>query len=113
MGRNTDADADIRAFLLDAPREKLYSELAREVVERFGAERAWSRQQIFELLNERDVRRVQVSPIYRDPEVRDFIEDRLGQWTLKEIHEACRKRFGKSRAPSRSAIHRHWVRMRS
>ncbi len=113
MDEQNDPDTQIRNFLLSAPRDKLYSELAREIVKRFGADRAWSRQQIFDLLNEEGIRQKCRSRIYNDPEVRDFIEDRLGRRTLREIESECRQRFGESRTPSKTAIHRHWARMRS
>lgn len=51
------------------------------------------------------------SPIEFDPELAAFIRDRLGRDRLTAIAAACRSRFGPSRAPSKSAIHRYWLRL--
>jgi hypothetical protein len=51
------------------------------------------------------------SPIDSDPELAAFIREQMGKMKLVEIAAACRARFGAERAPSKSAIHRYWVRL--
>lgn len=51
------------------------------------------------------------SRLDRDPEIRAFVEDRLDRMTLEQIVRECRDRFD-DRAPSKSAVHRHWNRLR-
>jgi len=51
-----------------------------------------------------------VSPIDRDPELADFIRERLGRMELARIAAVCALRFGPDRAPSKSAVHRFWKR---
>lgn len=48
------------------------------------------------------------SPIVRDRELAAFIIDlaRPGTMILRDIRAACQARFGPSRTPSRSALHR-------
>ena len=45
------------------------------------------------------------SPIDRDPDLKAFIQERLGKMEISEIAAACAAKFGQ-KAPSRSAIHR-------
>jgi hypothetical protein len=52
-----------------------------------------------------------VSPIDRDSELAAFIRPQLGRTGLHAIAAACEARFGKQRAPSKSAIHRSWMRL--
>lgn len=52
------------------------------------------------------------SPIERDPELATFIAERLGRMVVKDVQSACEDRFGPTRTPSRSAIHRYWERLR-
>lgn len=54
-----------------------------------------------------------VSPIDLDADLAAFIRARLGRLTLHEIAWACYEQFGPDRAPSKSAIHRYWVRLNS
>lgn len=106
-------DAEVRAFIDRAPRRLTFSELERECRRRFGAERAWSRSKIARYWHgKRGVRRGVASRLERDTEVRDFVEDRLGRHSIVSIVTECRRRFGAGRAPSRSAVHRHWQRLR-
>lgn len=55
------------------------------------------------------------SKIVRDPEVASFIIECAATMLIREIEAACLSKFGRSRAPSRSAIHRflHTVAPRS
>ena len=50
------------------------------------------------------------SPIDLDPELSTFIRERLGRDPLYRIAALCVERFGADRAPSKSAIHRFWMR---
>lgn len=52
-----------------------------------------------------------VSPIDRDPELSAFIRERFGRYFLADIAACCRDQFGTRRAPSKSAIHRFWMRL--
>jgi hypothetical protein len=45
------------------------------------------------------------SPIDRNPDLKAFIEERLGKMEISAVAAACAAQFGK-KAPSRSAIHR-------
>ena len=49
------------------------------------------------------------SKIQIDPELRAFVDERLPTMTLKQIAAACVKRFGRKRAPGKSAVHRYWT----
>jgi len=51
--------------------------------------------------------------IVRDPDVRAFIDESLARLTFVQLADACRERFGAKRAPSKSAIHRYWLRTRA
>jgi hypothetical protein len=46
------------------------------------------------------------SKVSRDPEIEAFVRDRLACYTITEVAEACLLKFGKSRSPSKSSIHR-------
>lgn len=107
-------DREQRAFVRDAPAHLTYSELAEQCRARFGEARAWSADAIrVYWLTARIVRGGVPSPIETDRELRAFVEDRVGRWKISHIAAACRERFGDARAPSRSAIHRHWQRLRA
>jgi hypothetical protein len=58
----------------------------------------------------RDHRAGQPSKVARDIEVRELVDDLLPHLTFTEIEAECRKRFSSERSPSRSAIHRYWLR---
>ena len=109
MGRAArgSGDNDITRFLASLPRDLPYSELAERCAKRFGA-RAWSAGKIKAWW----IALPPGSPIERDPDLRAFIDDRLGRWTLTRLAEACRSEFG-SHAPKRSAIHRYFKRWRA
>lgn len=47
-----------------------------------------------------------------DTELREFVDDAIMHFTFAELAEECAKRFGKERAPSKSALHRYWHRKR-
>ena len=52
------------------------------------------------------------SAIDGDAELSGFIRPLLWHEKLEQIVALCRDRFGPGRAPSRSAIHRYWMRLR-
>lgn len=52
------------------------------------------------------------SAIDSDVELSIFIRPLLGHETLDRIVESCREHFGPDRTPSKSAIHRFWMRLR-
>lgn len=100
------ADREVRDFLERLPRGP-FSAMAAACLDRFGAARAWPRDKIiayWRLVH--PIRRGGVSPIEFEPDIRDFIDDRLGRMSFDCITEACRERFG-DRAPSRSSIGRY------
>jgi hypothetical protein len=61
----------------------------------------------------RDHRPSTKSRIDLDPELRAFIHELLPHCTFAEIAAECAKRFGKPRAPSKSAVHRYWQRQQA
>lgn len=100
------ADREVREFLERLPRIP-YSAMAAACLAQFGAARAWPRDKIMAYWRlAHPIRQGGVSPIEFEPDIRDFIEDRLGAMTLDDIVQACRETFG-GRAPSRSAIGRY------
>lgn len=106
-------DAEVRRFIDRAPRRLTFSELEREVRRRFGQDRAWSREAIARYWHRTQPAGPESpSRLAQDPELHDFVEDRLGRHTLDEIVAACRRRFGAARTPSRSALHRRWQKLR-
>lgn len=46
--------------------------------------------------------------ILSDPEVRAFVDERLPRCTFVEIARQALERFGRQRAPSKSAVARYW-----
>lgn len=105
-------DLEVRAFIDGQDRHATYTEMAEACLERFGAERAWSRSKIIRYWqSSRPIIKGRPQRVDEDPDVRTFVEDRLGRLTLDEIVALCREAFG-GRAPSRSAIHRYWQRTR-
>jgi hypothetical protein len=106
-------DAEIRAFIDAQPSELTYSDLAALCLKRFGPERAWSREKIalYWLASHPARRGGESSKILGQPDVLPFVQDRVGRLTVDEIVTACRETFGE-RAPSRSAIHRYWQKLR-
>lgn len=112
MAAETYADAEVREFVEGLPIQATYSEMAAACLERFGPERAWSRTKIIcywqshHPVGERSRSRIDL-----DPEVRDFVVDRLGRITILGLVAQCRERFG-NRAPSKSGLDRFWQRWR-
>jgi len=51
--------------------------------------------------------------IENDPELRAFVDDVIRHLTFDEAVAACRQKFGQSRAPGRSTIHRYWTRIKN
>ncbi len=110
---NAFSDAEVGEFLDRLPRHITYNEMASACARQFGAERAWSRTKIVRYWNAtHPARKGKTARIDLDPEVRDFVEDRLGRMTLDELVVACRDRFGPERSPSSTGIHCHWKRLR-
>lgn len=108
-----DCDEDIREFVDQLPRLMTFSEMADECLKKFGPERAWSRSKIVRYWQaERPRHKGYRNRIEADPEIRAFIDERLGRLTLEEIAAACRQQFGAERSPARSSIHRYWDRVR-
>lgn len=104
---------DIEAFILAQPMTMTYSEIEKAVHERFGADCGWTRLHIMALwLDNITVRKGTFSAFDRDPEVREFVNDRLFRVSLDELRALCLATFGAERAPSRSALHRHSQRIR-
>jgi hypothetical protein len=113
-GIDAGEDAEVQAFIDRLPQHLAYSEMAARCLEEFGPQRAWGRERITRhWLRGNPVRRGVASKVIADQDIRDFIEDRLGRFTLDVITADCKARFGADRAPSRSVIHRYWVRWRS
>jgi hypothetical protein len=50
------------------------------------------------------------SKFEKDPELAAFVKERLGKMPLREISEQAKRKFGKRRAPGKSAIHSYWQR---
>jgi hypothetical protein len=99
-------DPEIRAFVA-LSRAGSYSEMAADCLARFGAERAWPAALLAEVRREvRPPRPGTRSPAGEDSEVMAFIEDRADLVALDALVSAGRARFGRSRFPSRSALHR-------
>ena len=48
-----------------------------------------------------------VSSIEADSELEEFILSMRGYRSIQQMQQACSERFGKARAPSKSAIHRY------
>lgn len=106
-------DEGVRAFIERQPRHLPFSEVAAACLSEFGPERAWSRSEIEAYWHR--AHRPQFGPVSkvdRDPEVRDFLADRLGRLTLDQVLGECRQAFGTERTPSRSSIHKFWSQIR-
>ena len=102
------ADKEVAAFLDHLPRHLTFTEMAAVCLERFGVERTWSRAKILRYWDAfHPVRKGRSRRVDLDGELRAFLDDALGRLTLDRLVAACVARFGKERAPSRSAIHRY------
>jgi hypothetical protein len=106
-------DQDIADYLEGLPRHLTYAAIAEFCRRRFG-KRAWSRAKIVRYwCATHSIKSGRKLRIGLDAEVRAFVDDRLGRLTLSEISTECVAAFGKERAPSRSGIHRYWMRSRN
>lgn len=106
-------DEGVRAFIERQPRHLTFSEVAAACLREFGPERAWSRSEIVTYWHRAHPPQLGVpARVDRDPEVRDFLADRLGRLTLDEIIDQCRAAFGAERTPGRSTVHKLWSRLR-
>lgn len=78
------------------------------------SELLWYRSQLKKVKGGKLIQRREThSRIDLDPEVADFIRERVKAKAYNQtIADECRARFGKDRAPSKSAIHRFRVRER-
>jgi len=47
-----------------------------------------------------------------DSEVQQFVDAALKTMGFKAVAAACRERFGRERAPSKSAVGRYWIALR-
>jgi len=103
-------DPDIRTAIDAAPKGMPYSDVEAMLIRRFGPDRAWSRDKIMRYWHARHPTG-RVSKTDADPEIAAFVNDRLGRMSVQAIAAAAKARFG-DRAPSKSAIHRHWQRLR-
>ncbi len=111
----TDAfnDEEVRIFVDRLPRHLTFSEMASACLGHFSTERAWSRSKIIRYWQAANpVHKGRAARVDADEEVKEFLEDLFGRRTLDELVAACRARFGAERSPSRSAIHRYWMRAR-
>lgn len=106
-------DDEVRAFI-DAHAERIsYAGLAKACRHNFGRGRSPSKTVIARYWQKRLVARGvarkhhTTSKIHIDPEIKAFIDRHLPEMTFKRLANACRKQFGKRRAPSASAIHRY------
>lgn len=54
-----------------------------------------------------------LSKVLIDADVRDFVLRGLKTMTFGALEIACRDRFGRDRAPSRSSLHRFWKRLQA
>jgi hypothetical protein len=107
------SDTEQREFIESLPLRLPYSEIEVRCREKFG-ERAWPAAKIADFWNRHHPPRFGIlSKLYGDKKMREFIEDRLGRFTIREIHAACLERFGPGRSPSRSTIGLHWQRVRT
>lgn len=110
---NIYSDDEVRQFLDGLPRHLTYSEMTTSCVRRFGQARAWSRAKIGRYWAVfHPPGKGKASRIDFDPEVREFVEDRLGRLTIRMILDECQERFGTERSPSKSSLHRYWQRSR-
>ena len=107
-----DRDQEIAAYIENLPRHLTFSRIAEQLRCRFGP-RAWSRSRIVRYWYTLHPNgRRPVSRLDADPEVRAFVEDRLGRLTLDGVLAECRRRFGPQRTPSKSSLQRHWQKIR-
>lgn len=108
-----DLDDELRSYI-DAQAERMsYVELAKACRQQFGRGRSPSKTVIARYWQKRLVARGAArkhhttSKIHISPQIKAFIDQRLPEMTFKSLANACRKQFGKRRAPSASAIHRY------
>lgn len=110
MGRAREiiGDKQVRRFLEGLPHALTYSERHAACAERFGADRAPSA----ELIKAHHLTKFPRSTgaahshLYSNPEVRQYVDDRIGLMSLSDLAEACRRKFG-ALAPSRTALGRY------
>lgn len=106
-------DAEVRAYIESLPNHLTYSDMAAACLEKFGLERAWSRSKIVRYwAAQHPTRRGVRSKLDQDPEVRDFLADRLGRLAMDRAIAEAKERFG-DRTPGRSSVHRFWKRLRA
>jgi hypothetical protein len=99
---------DIKEFILSCPRSMTYREIELAIRDKFGDDRAWSHTRIVNYWQSvKFAHKGSPSRIDRDFEVRSFVGERIHRLTLSELAEACRARFGRERAPSRSSLGRY------
>lgn len=107
------ADEEVRVFLDLLPRHMTYSGMAAACLQQFGESRAWSRSKIGRYWDAfHPSGKGRASRIDFDPEVAEFIDTRIGRFTLNAIVKECQGLFGSERTPSKSSLHRYWKRSR-
>jgi hypothetical protein len=73
-------DQEVEDFIRGLPRAITYSAIGAAILDRFGADRAWSRTRIFNFwCAEVETTKGRVTRLDLDPEQREFIEDRIGR----------------------------------
>jgi hypothetical protein len=99
-------EAAVRRMPPGVPAEAVAARLRR----RFGAERAWSAEAVarFRLVHAPLLARGRIK---RHPQLRAFVDARVGAMTLDAIAREMRERFGDG-VPSRSALQRYIARAR-
>lgn len=102
-------DDAVWAHIECLPLSLSYEELAASCVEQFGPERAPTADAIRRLwLRRHPVKAGGKRTWWRlDPEVALFVDGRIGRLTVTEIRTLIAERFGASRVPARSALHRY------
>lgn len=100
-------DQEIKAFLNKLPRQLPFTIIAAACRSQFGR-RAWSRRQIVRYWLTYRVPKGRSSKFDRDAELRRFIDDRLGPFTVDETRTACLAKFGPARTPARATLYTYW-----
>ena len=107
-----DNDQDIADYIEKLPRHLTFTRIADACRKRFGP-RTWSRSRIVTYWHATHPPMAgRPFRIAGDADVRTFVEDRLGRLAVDRIIDECRRKFGPTRTPSRSAVHRYWQKVR-
>ncbi|MCR4331510.1 MAG: hypothetical protein NUV34_02190 [Sulfuricaulis sp.] len=109
-------DKEVRSFIDTLTPRMPYKAVARACLERFGEERAPTWRQIARYWEGR-IERGEVLPrcslrkskVELDTAVKTFVDETLPEMGFVALAQACRDVFGPGRAPSKSALHRYWL----